>query len=212
MEEYGIPGVVLMENAGCGAADFIDSHYGPAGDAFIACGTGNNGGDGLVIARHLHNRGWSVRMVIVGDPSRLSPDAATNDRVVQAMKLERIVAADSREVRRAAEAIRSESVVIDALLGTGLRGAPSGPIAGMIDAINTAGKRATVAIDIPSGLDCDSGIPVGPAVRADQTVTFVAMKKGFLEPTAADYVGRCSVVDIGAPREMLTRVLAEQKP
>jgi len=209
IHEFGISGLVLMENAGRGAAEIIDRLYGPKGSAFITCGTGNNGGDGFVIARHLHNAGWSVRLMIAGDASKLSADAAANDRIVRAMRLERIVAASVESQRNAASSIRTDEVVIDALLGTGFRGLVRSPLADLIEALNAAKKRAVVAVDVPSGLDCDTGQPGGVAVRADLTITFAALKRGFLNEPARLYVGRCEVVGIGVPRELIRRAASE---
>ncbi len=209
INDYNVAGIVLMENAGRGAAEIIDRAYGPHGSAFIACGTGNNGGDGFVIARHLHNTGWSVRVMIAGDASKLSPDAATNNRIIHAMGLQPIIAADAESQRRAMESARPDEVLIDALLGTGFQGRVRSPLAELIDALNAAPKRAMVAVDVPSGLDCDTGEPGGVAIRADITITFVAIKKGFLAERACPYVGRCEVVDIGAPQELIRRVASE---
>jgi NAD(P)H-hydrate epimerase len=212
INNYGVAGIVLMENAGRGAAEIIDRAYGPHGSAFLACGTGNNGGDGFVIARHLHNAAWSVRAMIAGDASKLPPDAATNDRIIQAMSIERIVTADGAAQQDLAKAIHPREVVIDALLGTGFQGRVRTPLAALIDALNAAAKRAMVAVDVPSGLDCDTGKPGGVAIRADLTITFVATKRGFLAEHARPYVGRCEVVDIGVPRELICRITSEVQP
>ncbi len=209
INEYGIPGIVLMENAGRGAAGIIDRTFGPRGGALVVCGTGNNGGDGFVIARHLHNTGWSVRILIAGDPSRMSPDAAANDRIIQAMKLERIVTADGEHQRRVAESIDENEVVVDALLGTGFSGTVRSPLAELIAILNESNKRAMVAVDVPSGLDCDTGKPGGVAIQAHLTTTFVAAKKGFFVEPSEAYVGRVEVVDVGAPVELVGRVASE---
>ena len=209
IDDYGLAGIILMENAGRGAAEIIDRAYGPHGSAFIACGTGNNGGDGLVIARHLYNAGWSVRVMIAGDASKLSPDAATNDRIIQAMDIERIVAADGAAQQDLAKSIHLREAVIDALLGTGFQGRVRTPLAELIDALNAAPKHAMVAVDVPSGLDCDTGECGGVAIRADLTITFVALKKGFLAEHARPRVGRCEVVDIGVPRDLIRRITSE---
>lgn len=204
-KEYGLSGIVLMENAGRGAAELIDRHYGPAGRALIACGTGNNGGDGLVIARHLHMLGWKVSVLIAGDPEAMSPDCAANDRVVRAMKLPRYVTPDGSWPAQLV--IGKDWVVIDALLGTGFRGIVRPQLHSLIERLESVPKRATVAIDIPSGLDCDTGQPGGIALRADRTITFVARKPGFETPTGVAYTGTCEVVGIGVPPELITRVL-----
>jgi NAD(P)H-hydrate epimerase len=203
VSRYGIAGIVLMENAGRNAAAIIDREYGPRGRAIIFCGTGNNGGDGCVIARHLHNLRWPVRLALTGDETKMSPEMLANFRVVEAMKLEWTLMADQSDRVSACGSIREDEIVIDAMLGTGFRGQVRDDFAEIIEGINHARKRAVVCIDVPSGLDCESGKPGGKAVRADLTVTFVAQKTGFAKPGAQDYVGRTEVVDIGAPRELI---------
>lgn len=204
--DYGLPGIVLMENAGHGAARILDALYGPRGIGLVACGTGNNGGDGLVIARHLHNAGWSVRVLICGDPASMTPDCAANDRTIQAMGMERVVASEAAGLLSCCEAIGSDTVVVDALLGTGFKGSVRPALAALIERLNATPKRALAAIDVPSGLDCDTGLPGGTAVYADQTITFVAMKPGFLTDSGRTFTGQCRVVDIGVPRGLIERV------
>jgi len=206
VERYGISGLVLMENAGRNAASIITGEYGPTGRALICCGTGNNGGDGCVIARHLHNAGWSVRLLVTGDEAQMTPDMLANFRIVRCMGLEPRVACDSTELAGALASVRPDDVVIDALLGTGFRGAVRPPTDRLIEGINAAPARALVAIDVPSGLDCDSGEPSNATVRADLTITFVAAKTGFAAAAAAPFVGRVRVADIGAPRELIAEV------
>jgi NAD(P)H-hydrate epimerase len=223
-ERYKIPGIILMENAGANAAAIIHRAYASAGTAFIICGTGNNGGDGCVIARHLHNLGWKARVLVLGDESRMSPDMRANFDIVRAMGLvlgesptqfirRGGVGADvpplhvSSTLSRLAD-IAPGDIVIDAILGTGFRGQLRDDLAANIEAINAARKRATAAIDIPSGLDCDTGQPGGAAIRADLTITFVAAKPGLLTPHAAPFVGRLEVADIGAPRELIEQIAA----
>lgn len=201
---YGLAGLVLMENAGRGAAQVIDREFGPGGSALIVCGTGNNGGDGLVIARHLHNAGWEVRVLIADDPESMSPDCAANDRVVRAMGLERAV--NENEFEGFLGRAGKDTVVVDALLGTGFHGVVRPALADLIEHLNTMSKASTVAIDVPSGLDCDTGEPGGTAIRADLTITFVAMKPGFFTESGKQYAGRCEVVDIGVPVELIGEV------
>jgi NAD(P)H-hydrate epimerase len=208
IHRYGIAGLVLMENAGRNAAAVIDRAYGPNGRAFIFCGTGNNGGDGCVIARHLHNAGWSVRVVLAGDVSRMTPDASANYRIIEAMRLAPIFVVDAVTQQAAASSITPQEIVIDALLGTGFSGEVRSPFAELIHAINAASKRAVVAVDLPSGLDCDTGTPGRSTIRADLTITFVARKRGFDSQEAVPYLGRIEVADIGAPRELLAEVAA----
>lgn len=208
IHRYGIARLVLMENAGRNAAAIIDRAYGPSGRAVIFCGTGNNGGDGCVIARHLHNAGWSVRVVLAGDVSRMTPNTSANHRIIQAMGLKPIAAIDGAMQHAAARSITPEEIVVDALLGTGFSGEVRSPLADLIHAINAASKRALVAVDLPSGLDCDTGTPGRATIRADLTITFVTRKRGFDSPEAVPYLGRIEVADIGAPRELLAEVAA----
>jgi NAD(P)H-hydrate epimerase len=192
-EEFGVPGVVLMENAGRGAAEVLLS-LGARGPVLVCCGKGNNGGDGLVIARHLDNRGLLVRVLLFAKPEELTGDAAINFTIIQRSRV-------PWEVRNCPPLDAAEWIV-DALFGTGLAGAVRPPFDGVIAAINASGAKV-LAVDIPSGLDCDTGEPLGPTVRADHTVTFVAAKKGFENPASQQWVGAIHVVDIGAPRAAL---------
>lgn len=209
--EYGLPGIVLMENAGSGAARIIDQHYGPRGVARVVCGTGNNGGDGLVIARHLHIFGWKIQVLVAGQIESMTPDCAVNDRVMQAMHLQRHVAADIDELPDELDTMGADTVIIDALLGTGFKGVVRPMQAALIDRLNALPKKAMVAIDVPSGLDCDSGLPGGSAIRADLTITFVAEKPGFLTESGRSHVGQCHVVGIGIPPELIDRVAGTSK-
>ena len=205
IEELGIPGVVLMENAGRHAADIVmdvlenDMHL-VAPDARVAvfCGSGNNGGDGYVVARHLHNIGVNVDAIAVKDVNTLTGDAAINCDVATKMGL--VVNYDNLENKEG-----KEHVLVDALLGTGFQGDIRDDLVSVINLINQSRQRGAkvVAIDVPSGLDCDTGQPSNATIEADVTVTFVAMKQGFLAETAEKYVGQAIVVDIGAPPELL---------
>ncbi len=208
IERYRIPGIILMENAARNAADLIRATYGNDGRAVIFAGPGNNGGDGCVIARHLHNAGWTVRFLITATKDRFTPDTRVNFDIIQAMGLAVTIAPTAEPQTAFARSIESGEVVIDALLGTGFRGEVRSPTAELIQAINAAPRCGLVAVDVPSGLDCDTGEPSNATIRADLTITFVANKRGFLQPTAADYVGRVEVADIGAPRELIAEIVA----
>jgi NAD(P)H-hydrate epimerase len=202
IEEYGIPGMVLMENASRGlAAEAIGMLGDGLADArvLIVCGSGNNGGDGYALARHLHNAGVRPLLVALGEP-RPGTDAATNRTICAKMGLP--LAGDDRLDEQ-----DDPALVVDAIFGTGLDRPVEGRPAEVIDWINrimTRG-RPVLAVDVPSGLDCDTGLPLGHAVRATATVTFVARKPGLLEPSGRDYAGRVTVADIGAPRELVER-------
>lgn len=210
IEEFGVPGVVLMENAGRGAAERLVT-LGIRGPVVLCCGKGNNGGDGFVIARHLDNRGHPVRVLLFARPQELTGDAAINYRIIDKAQLPIVVfsgAVDQEMFRR--ELARADWVV-DALFGTGLAGAVRPPFDQVIEAINASGKRV-LAVDIPSGLDCDTGQPLGATVRAEQTVTFVALKQGFAVPAAKEWTGEVQVIDIGAPRVLLDASSEQVKP
>lgn len=202
-EEYHIPGIVLMENAARAAAvvawDMIGRQ--PGKSVTIFCGGGNNGGDGLAVARHLHNRGAVVDVVPVFDPQKLTGDALTNWQIVEAMKLE-MTSISSAELTLA----NTPDLVIDALLGTGATGVPRGRTAEAIHFLNTDHTGSVLAIDVPSGLDCDTGEPLGECVRATRTITFVAPKIGFSNPNARTYLGEVVVGDIGCPAELIQDV------
>lgn len=196
IETLGIPGPVLMENAGRNAAQILQS-LGIRGPVKIACGKGNNGGDGLVMARHLANGGFDVAVHLFANPTELSPDAALEWHIVAKMGLPARIWPDvDFAVAALAQALAGADWIVDALFGTGLAGAVRPPFDHVIAAINQAGARV-LAVDIPSGLDCDTGQPLGPCIRADHTVTFVAMKLGFRNPAALAWTGPVRVADIG---------------
>jgi NAD(P)H-hydrate epimerase len=203
-EEFHIPGIVLMENASRGVADGAGEELlaltgKSTGNILILCGGGNNGGDGLAAARHLHNRGNAVRVGLITDPAKYHGDAGINWKIVQAMRLPTFEA--SPDAIRAARA----DLIVDAIFGTGLTQAPRDPFAAIVAAIEET-KIAVLAIDLPSGLDCDTGFPLGSAVRARRSVTFVGEKAGFANPKSQAYTGRVTVADIGCPRELISAV------
>lgn len=191
IERYGMPGVVLMENAGRQVADVARRMH-RRGLVLVIAGGGNNGGDGFVAARHLHNLRVDVVILTTKADDEYAGDAKINLDIARAMKLRFID--DPATVQPAA--------VLDCLLGTGLSSAVQGKAAELIDWMN-AQPAPVLAVDLPSGLDCDTGKPLGVAVRATATITFVGYKRGFIEPGASDYTGDVTVADIGAPRELV---------
>jgi NAD(P)H-hydrate epimerase len=205
IDDYGIPGPVLMENAGRGAAELLRS-LGIAGKVCICCGKGNNGGDGLVVARHLDNAEIPVQIILFDRAEEFSGDAALNYRIVSKSKLpishctERPIEQDYMEKQ-----FQSADWIVDALFGTGLTGPVRPPFDQVIAAMNSSPARV-LAIDIPSGLDCDTGRPLGAVVRAHHTATFAAMKKGFVNPEAGQWLGTIHVIGIGIPRALLQSV------
>jgi NAD(P)H-hydrate epimerase len=204
IEEYGVCGLVLMENAGRGCVDTLLA-VGCTGPVVIVCGRGNNAGDGFVIARHLDLRSVAVQVVLLGAPQQLRGDAAANYTVVARSGIPLHDMASRFEAEALASVLRDAEWIVDALLGTGAEGPPRPPWDEAIRLMNEAPGRR-LAVDLPSGLDCDTGQPSPATVRADHTCTFVAPKVGFLRPDAAPYVGQVHVVDIGAPRRLLEEV------
>ncbi|MGD9644734.1 MAG: NAD(P)H-hydrate epimerase [Pirellulales bacterium] len=213
-EEYGISSLVLMENAGRGVVDLLEE-LGIAGPVLVACGRGNNAGDGFVIARHLDLRGHEVRVALCNPPRDYSPDAAANYQIVEraGLALSRLFESDGTPlddellVARLSELTDGTSWIVDALLGTGARGEPRPPLDHVIDELNRA-STPIVAVDVPSGLDCDSGVAAQRTIVAKHTATFVANKIGFLTAGAARFTGEVHVLDIGAPRRLIDDVLA----
>ena len=205
IEEYGLPGIVLMENAGGNAARLLHA-IGIAGPVAIACGKGNNGGDGFVIARHLDLLGHDVRLLLACPLSDYRGDAAVNAEVARRAGLRILDLADAA-AGDWTEALRGADWIVDALLGTGATGAPRSGIATAISAINEVRHGGTgvrvLAVDVPSGLDCDTGDRPGECVRADVTATFVAPKVGFDAAGAREFTGAVHVLDIGAPAALL---------
>lgn len=201
IEKYGVPGVVLMENAGAGAARLLEA-AGIDGTVTIVCGKGNNGGDGFVIGRHLDIAGHVVQLVLVCWPEAIRGDAAVNLAVAERSGLAIECLADGDQAAWE-QALSGARWIVDALLGTGAVGAPSGVAATAIDAINAVRGRGGVrvlAVDLPSGLDCDTGESLGACVRADITATFVARKRGFDVPGVSALTGAVHIIGIGAPR------------
>lgn len=203
-EAIGLPTVVLMENAGRGAAAWLrERAAGPSARVAIICGPGNNGGDGAVAARHLDGWGFAVRVVWLAAPERLRGDAATQWRILDAAGIrQESWTDDPLDPARLDGLFAAADWVVDALLGTGLTRPVEGPLRVAIEAMNRAGKPV-VALDLPSGLDADTGHPLGAAVRATATLTFAAAKRGFSAPGAAACTGDVAVVDIGLPRKLL---------
>ncbi len=196
----GIPGVVLMENAGRSCAELIKSELKPIDNpkVCIFCGTGNNGGDGYVIARHLLNSGFRVSVVICGDKEKVKGDAKINLDILEGMgqSIEQLNLAAADLAEKINAYTDSADMLVDGLFGTGLKGQLSGQYQELIETINARGIPI-LAVDIPSGLDCDTGRPLGVAARAKYTVTFVAVKKGFTVSGAADFTGRVFIASIG---------------
>ncbi len=209
IEEYGLPGVVLMENAGSGAARIALEMLRERGGrrVEILCGPGNNGGDGWVVARYLANAGCDVHVTSCVAVDTLRGDAAVHARVALRMGIAHAIPA---RVDAIGDTCTRADLVVDALLGTGASGAPRGIIAALIESVarSAVGGPAILALDVPSGFDAETGERPGACVQADATATFAAEKSGFGAPDAAIWLGRVHVVDIGVPRALFARVRA----
>jgi NAD(P)H-hydrate epimerase len=206
IDGLGLPGIALMENAGRNIAELLRS-LGIKGQVVICCGPGNNGGDGFVLARHLDNAGVAIRVLMFSPPEKLAGDALANYRVLMGGGVPVEVMADPNE-QELARQMTTADWNVDALFGSGQRGPLRPPFDKVVRAINAAGVRV-LAVDLPSGLDCDSGHPNEPTVRATHTATIAAAKKGFAEPQAAKWIGTVHIIDMGVPRRLLAEIAAE---
>ena len=200
--EFGVPGLDLMERAGTACADAVSEAFGPGNGkrALIVAGKGNNGGDGFVIARLLAERGWEARVLLLADAEDVTGDAAANLARLQAG----VVQSLPQGVAGQEELFRGAAVIVDALLGTGVKSGVAGIYADAIEMMNAAGVPV-VAVDIPSGIDAADGRVLGHAVRAELTVSFALPKLGNVLYPGAELGGRLVVADIGMP----DRVIAE---
>ena len=208
IERLGVPGAVLMENAGRGATDAL-LEFDPAlaaGDRTVGilCGKGNNAGDGFVVARHLAIRGVPTTLVLLSPPDELAGDAAVNHRIAERLDLPRCdlsgTAGDNPDGLAAAldAALGGVAWLVDAMLGTGATGEPRPPFDAAVRWANSqAAKR--LALDVPTGLDADTGEAAATTFRANLTCTFAANKRGFERPEAAAHLGELQVVPIGLP-------------
>ena len=197
----GIPSVVLMENAGRSCAELIkDKLAGVASPRVcIFCGTGNNGGDGHVIARHLLNSGFKVAVIVVGERRKIKGDAKINLDILEGLgqSIEQLNVSEPNIAGKVKAFTADADMLVDSLFGTGLGGQLSDEYKQLIESIN-AQNCPILAVDIPSGLDCDTGEPLGAAIRASYTVTFVSAKTGLTSASsAAQYTGEVFVASIG---------------
>lgn len=230
-DEFGISGLVLMENAGRSVVDSL-VRLGARSPVVICCGKGNNAGDGFVIARHLDLRKIEARILLFASPAELQGDALANYQIAEraGLNIEVFAPDDSSESadsieKRLPTHLDEASWIVDALLGTGVRGAARPPFDQVINLLNACAVPI-LAVDLPSGLDCDRG-PENPPlsepdsveqgrtvpsiIRATHTCTFVAHKPGFLVAGADRFTGKVEVLDIGAPRRLIEEMLAEAR-
>ena len=204
-ERYGVPSLELMENAGRSVAGFVSERYAPLEEQRIAvlCGRGNNGGDGLVASRTLRERGLKPRVLLFAEPGAIKGDAATNLARLEASGALEIVST-SEEWRRVYPSLKGITLLIDALLGTGLARPLEGFLLDVVRDVNRLEPPPTVvAVDLPSGMSADSATLIGECIRADASVTFTAPKLAHVFPPACEHVGTWVVKQIGTPREAL---------
>ncbi|OGW14273.1 MAG: hypothetical protein A3G93_05080 [Nitrospinae bacterium RIFCSPLOWO2_12_FULL_45_22] len=199
---YGIPGIILMENAGLQVVREIEKHFSPLTTKKVAimAGRGNNGGDGFVIARHLCNCGSKVKIYLLSAQDKVRGDARINLDIIAKMGLEikEVLSLDQLDD------LGSFDLLVDAIFGTGLTTAAEGLYQEIISAMNTAGKPI-ISVDIPSGLSSDSSELIGPHIKADFTVTFGLPKLGLLLYPAANQVGKLTIGDISLPKPLLEK-------
>ena len=201
-------GLVLMENAGRGCVDLLEQ-LGIAGPVGILCGKGNNGGDGFVIARHLTIRGYTARVLLVPPADELTGDALANYRILQHAHANVLQLSDEGGPTALPDALDYAcdgcDWLVDCLLGTGATGPPRPPYDTLIEWMNAEPARR-LAVDVPSGLDCDTGEPSPTTLVATATATFVTPKTGYANPAAAKYLGDLHTIDIGLPPGVVERV------
>lgn len=202
IREIGIPGAVLMENAGRAVFESVQEYLVGKGKTrvLILCGTGNNGGDGLVAARYLYNAGWNPEVFLLGESGNLHGDAALNLSI--ALNCGVSVLDPRQDFSPLRQALQAAEVVVDAIFGTGLTRSVEGREREVIEELNCS-EAHVVAVDIPSGIDADTGKILGVCVQADQTVTMGLPKRGLLLFPGAAHVGELLVADIGIPKILL---------
>lgn len=193
VEVYGIRLEQMMENAGRNLGELARQMLGghiKGHQVTVLCGAGNNGGGGMVAARHLHNMGAQISVFLASDPNKLKGVPAHQWSILRAMQLD-----------RAAFDLDSSALILDALLGYGSRGDPRPPLKEWIERANASGIPI-VSLDSPSGLDTTTGMPGQPCIRAEATMTLALPKMGLLAPQAQEFVGKLYLADIGVPPEL----------
>ncbi|MCK8601092.1 NAD(P)H-hydrate dehydratase [Desulfoferrobacter suflitae] len=204
IEEVGVPGIVLMENAGRGAAEFFQQVIPNLLECRITilAGSGNNGGDGFVLARLFHDRGAAVSVVCLRPPEKLKGDALVNFQILSKLQVPVMVWDEAAEFEKQFESIKATDVIVDAILGTGLNSDVRGLFRAIIEAVNEL-NLPVLAVDVPSGLDASTGKVLGAAIRARATATFGLAKIGQIVDPGEEYVGTLKVIDIGIPKLVL---------
>jgi NAD(P)H-hydrate epimerase len=202
VKTFGIPSLILMENAGIAVANEAEKmlENKPA-LVLILCGYGNNGGDGFVAARHLVNRGYRVIILLVGHKKEMSEETEINFVIARRMKININKITNEKQIGLLSKNAKNSQLIIDAIFGIGIKGRLDRFYCQLIEKINTA-EATVLSIDIPSGLDADSGEALPIAIKAKKTVTMGLPKKSFLSPKARKYLGRVVVADISLPKQL----------
>ena len=204
IEEVGVPGVVLMENAGQAVVDtaleILEDNY--QAEVIVLAGKGNNGGDGFVVARLLANLGVEVKVFILGETAQISGDAKINLNILHKLRFTIEELQNQEDLERLIPSLEEADLIIDGILGTGIKGELRGLVPDLIKIVNDV-ETSVLAIDIPSGLNADSGRIHGIAIKADRTVTFALPKLGLLLYPGRDYVGGLEVADISIPDQVI---------
>lgn len=194
INEIGIPGIVLMENAALKVIENIDLKH--SNSFTVVCGTGNNGGDGIAVARHLILKNKRVKVYIVGNTEKGTGDFKINLNILNNLKSDCSYILNHEDILSLRENLLNSDLAVDAIFGIGLARNVEGLYFEIIQAVNSCAKYI-ISVDVPSGLNGDTGEPMGIAVKADRTVVFHMMKKGLAD--SREYTGDVSVEDIGIP-------------
>ncbi|WP_339744562.1 NAD(P)H-hydrate epimerase [uncultured Rubinisphaera sp.] len=207
IEKYGVPSLVLMENAGRGCAEIFLVECIENGPTVIVCGKGNNAGDGFVIARHLYVHQEEVEVLMLFPPEELSEDARINFEIIDKIGISHRLVDPHQNAESIRETFDGAEWIMDAMLGTGISGEVREPFATMIQLMNEA-ESEKLAIDLPSGLDADSGEILGSCVNANATVTFAAKKRGLLKNKGPQQSGEIHVVGLGIPNFVIQEAMS----
>lgn len=202
IEEFNIPGIILMENAGLVSSLILEENFPDVNKIIIFAGGGNNGGDGLVIARHLFNQGIAVTVYLLKEADKIKGDALINLNIARLMGVPIKEILSENDLEREKANIHNADIILDAILGTGTSGEISGFLVNIINFLNDTHKPI-ISIDIPSGLDADTGFPLGCCIRAMSTLTLGLPKIGLLVYPGAEFAGKLYLVDISLPKPLI---------
>lgn len=208
IEQFSMNSLVLMENAAINSVRWITERFPSRPQTVVLCGSGNNGGDGIAITRHLRAQGWGCEGFVLGPLDKLSPDARANAQIL-ASPGSGLHLLDPSDFAQAFDSIKSSQLIVDALLGTGASGSPRSPMSAWIEAANDS-AATRIAIDIPTGINADTGEICSPYFRASATLTFVALKPAMAQAHSAELFGRIEVLPIGIPEQLITQLVTSK--